>query len=696
MAKATYLKIWRNAEISQNPAVSLFANGSTGTPAANGLLITHESSDAELPVASLTKIMTALVVLDTNPDLSKEVSITTEMLQNVPTEFSVVGLRIGDVATIEDLLYALLLPSAADAAEALAVTISGSTENFVLKMNETATALNLTHTHFSNTFGDDTENYSSANDIAVILETALKNPTFQKIFNSSSYDFAPLGKTIYHTPNNVSAYTSNLNNFTLTGSKTGFTNSAGRCLASTANIDNTDYLLITLGSDASSTTSHLKDSAAIYSEYAANYSLTPIIKAGDEIANFTIASAKEKTYHFIAPNNIYAYLPINTDITTTFTPIENLPINNDQTIIPYNYDTNSPLGTFSIHTVATSNASSELLYEIPITITPAIHFYDFPLYISTIFLDLLAGFAIFKLLRAKARVRFKWPIFALLILMILSASIFALYSFLQPAPETIQNEIEYHADYSPSPVTDSSTSSEVTDTPSTNTSPATTDSSNCTTNFGKLMLINPNFTVSTNFISARKSELISLSSTYGIREGNAGNGDNLLDAEAASHLNEMLNDYQNTHPGHEITTRSCFRSVGTTCGRLCYATGTSDHHTGYTCDLVDDAYGDSLDTDALDSHPEWQWLHANSYKYGFISRFPYEWCGGNCLADSYPTVNAEGTTGLYEHWHFRYVGVTAATEIATGIYNNGEYDSLEHYLKASGKLTNLLDSTSCQ
>ena len=682
MAKATYLKILGNTEISEKPTISLFANGSSGSPISNGLQVAAESENAELPVASLTKIMTALVVLNTNPDLKKEVTITEKTLENIPSEFSTVGLRAGDTATIEDLLYALLLPSAADAAEALAIETLGSTENFIAKMNETATSLNLSHTHFSNTFGDDNDNYSSAQDIAIILETALKNPTFKKIFKSSSYNFTPKNTTIYHTPNNVSAYT-DLSSFTLTGSKTGFTYAAGRCLASTASIDGSDYLLITLGSDKNSTISHLQDSANIYSTYSQNFQLIPIIQAGDEIANFTIQNAKEKNYRFIAPNNIYAYLPIDTQYESTFIPNENL------STIPYNFPTENALGTFSIHT---KGENSELLYEIPVTINSQINFYDFPLYISAFLIDLAVGFFIFKILHHSSRIQHKRLFISLLTFLALAASSFAIYSFIQPAPETIQNEIEYRTDYhEASAETSDESATEIT--PST---PKITDNSNCTTNFGNLMLINPNFTVSTDFISARKSELISLSNTYGIREGNAGNGDNLLDAEAASHLHEMLDDYQNSYPGHEITTRSCFRSVGTTCGRLCYTTGTSDHHTGYTCDLVDDSYGDALDTSALDNHPEWQWLYSNSYKYGFISRFPYEWCGGNCLADSYPTVNSEGTTGLYEHWHFRYVGIAAATEIATGVYNNGNYDSLEHYLRASGKLTNLLDPSSCQ
>ena len=170
---------------------------------------------------------------------------------------------------------------------------------------------------------------------------------------------------------------------------------------------------------------------------------------------------------------------------------------------------------------------------------------------------------------------------------------------------------------------------------------------NCTTAWGELTLINPVFTVDTNYIAKRKSELINLTATYDIRESGS-NGTPHMDPVAAERLNAMLNDYKSTYPGHEMTTRSCFRQRGTTCGRLCAKTGTSDHHTGYTCDLIDSSYGTELNTD------------------------------------------------LYETWHYRYVGISAATEIATGKYNNGQYDSLEHYLKSTGHLTSLTSmSASC-
>ena len=214
----------------------------------------------------------------------------------------------------------------------------------------------------------------------------------------------------------------------------------------------------------------------------------------------------------------------------------------------------------------------------------------------------------------------------------------------------------------------------------------------CPTTLGNLMLINPNFTVSESWIAARTDDLVDITELYGIKEGNAYNGIPRLTPEAAEHLNTMLTAYT-TETGGTMTTRSCFRAQGTSCGRLCYATGTSDHHTGLTCDLVDDQYGDTLDTDNLDNHPDWQWLKANSYKYGFIDRFPNEWAGGPMTEPI--NVDENGTTGLYETWHYRYVGIDAATDIATGKYNNGKYDSLEHYLKARSFILNLLGPASC-
>ena len=210
---------------------------------------------------------------------------------------------------------------------------------------------------------------------------------------------------------------------------------------------------------------------------------------------------------------------------------------------------------------------------------------------------------------------------------------------------------------------------------------------NCTTQYGPLTLINANFTVDDNYIWTRKAQLVNVTDLYGIREANSYNGAPLVDPEAAKYLNQMIKDYEASHQGHTMQTMSCFRARGTSCGRLCAATGTSEHHTGYACDLIDVSYGSSLDTDDYNRHIEWQWLKDNSYKYGFIDRYPAEWAGGSMAQPI--NVDENGSTGYYETWHYRYVGLKPAMEIATGKYNNGKYDSLEHYLKQTGRIKTL-------
>lgn len=252
----------------------------------------------------------------------------------------------------------------------------------------------------------------------------------------------------------------------------------------------------------------------------------------------------------------------------------------------------------------------------------------------------------------------------------------------KPAEESEQTE-------SQSETTDEISNMESTDSSVENNSTINPyDSDNCTTAYMELMLINKNYEVSLDFIEQRKTELVDITSLYGIKEA-GGNGTPYLDEEAASHLYEMICDYRNEHEGHDIQTLSCFRSQGTSCGRMCAETQTSDHHSGYTCDLIDPSYGTRLNTDLLSEHPEWTWLIENSYKYGFILRFPENWAGGSM--EEPLNVNENGTTGYYETWHFRYVGIDAAWEIATGKYNDGEYDSLEHYLVMTNKITNLLE-----
>ena len=131
-----------------------------------------KNENIRLPMASTTKIMTALVALE-NCELTREVKITKE---SVGIEGSSIYLKAGEVLLLEDLLYALMLRSANDAAVAIAVEVGGSEEGFVEMMNEKAEELSLSNTHFENPHGLDSKNhYTTARELALITAAAIDN-----------------------------------------------------------------------------------------------------------------------------------------------------------------------------------------------------------------------------------------------------------------------------------------------------------------------------------------------------------------------------------------------------------------------------------------------------------------------------------------------------------------------------------------
>ena len=158
------------------------------------MVLYEKDSDKIVSIASLTKIMTTIVAIENIDDFNETVYITYDMLKDVPWDSSVAGLSIGDEVTYLDLLYASILPSGADATNSLAISLTGSIDNFVDMMNDKAQELNLFDTHFSNTTGYDIDNhYSTANDILKLLVYSLSNQTFKKIYTTNKYTFQTKG-----------------------------------------------------------------------------------------------------------------------------------------------------------------------------------------------------------------------------------------------------------------------------------------------------------------------------------------------------------------------------------------------------------------------------------------------------------------------------------------------------------------------
>lgn len=264
-------------------------------------------SNEKLQIASLTKIMTVITAIEHNDDLNKEVVITNDMLKGI-SEYTQVGFKVGDKPTIKDLLYGSMLPSGADAVNALAISTSGSINKFVELMNEEAKKLKLNDTLFDNPIGMDSENnYSTASDMAKLLIYSLKNKTFKEVFTAREYKIECLNKTVKTTLVSYSR-SYGLDVSQITGAKSGFTDGAGLCLASTSTFDDVNYLLITLGASTKSRSNAVRDSLEIYDYYSTNYGYQVFLKKNQKIKNIPIKWGHDKEYSLVANQDVSLYL----------------------------------------------------------------------------------------------------------------------------------------------------------------------------------------------------------------------------------------------------------------------------------------------------------------------------------------------------------------------------------------------------
>ncbi len=195
--------------------------------AESGRVLFEKNKDKKVPMASTTKIMTAITAIENCENLDEKFEISPKA---VGVEGTSLYLRKGDVYSTRDLLYALMLISGNDASVAIAERVAGSTSEFVTLMNELAKKIGANSTHFANTHGLDADgHYTTAYDLAKITAYALNNDTFREIVSTKN--------TKITNGNGENRYLKNKNKllFTLDGCigvKTGFTNDAGRCLVS--------------------------------------------------------------------------------------------------------------------------------------------------------------------------------------------------------------------------------------------------------------------------------------------------------------------------------------------------------------------------------------------------------------------------------------------------------------------------------
>lgn len=292
-----------------------FAYGKEFETSARSAVVMEQSSrrvlfskncDEHLPIASTTKIVTALTAIN-NANLDDVVEIPAEACG---IEGSSIYLRVGEHLTLRELLYGLMLRSGNDAAVAIALHTAGSIEGFAEMMNDTAAKLGLNDCHFVNPHGLHNDNhYCSANDLAVITCEALNNPAFCEIVSTKTYRIGNEGYDYDRVLVNKNKLLASCEG--ADGVKTGYTKKAGRCFVGSATRDGMQVVVVVLNCGPM-----FEDTASMLDAAFANYSLKTVIPQNKVCGS--IEEKGRKTY-YECPDRFRYPLKANEQITTDIT-----------------------------------------------------------------------------------------------------------------------------------------------------------------------------------------------------------------------------------------------------------------------------------------------------------------------------------------------------------------------------------------
>lgn len=256
------------------------------------------NSNEEIKVASMTKIMTAIIVIENNKNLDEVITIKDEDLRDMYV-YTNTGFQAGDEVTIRELLYGILLKSGSDAVNAAVRITTETEEDFFDLMNQKVKELNLKNTYFSNAIGKDKGNYSSVHDIAKIMEYCLKNETFKEIISTNMHYIERLDLQIngplYKMDTKYGIDLSLIN-----GGKSGYTSEAKHSLVSFGEKDGVTYIVVTDYAD--SFKQILSDNSRIYEHFFNNYGYK------EYKINFDIAIENSKEEKYNVDINTLVYL----------------------------------------------------------------------------------------------------------------------------------------------------------------------------------------------------------------------------------------------------------------------------------------------------------------------------------------------------------------------------------------------------
>ena len=298
MAAAVLLCTGSAQAVNFDGAVS--AQSAILVDAQSGRVLFEKNADERRLLASTTKIMTGLLVCETE-DLAREISVPA---QAAGVEGSSLYLKAGERVTIETLLYGLMLRSGNDAAVALAIAASGSVEAFCARMNERAQELGMQNTHFENPNGlDGEEQFSTARDLAKLAAAAMENETFRKVVSSKSFSsgarsFTNHNKLLWRVEG-------------CDGVKTGYTKKAGRILVGSAARDGRRLICVTMNDP-----DDWRDQSALFDYGFSAFRLQSVVCSGEAVGSAAVVGGGTKRVRLLSGGDFSYPLAENETIET--------------------------------------------------------------------------------------------------------------------------------------------------------------------------------------------------------------------------------------------------------------------------------------------------------------------------------------------------------------------------------------------
>lgn len=256
--------------------VTVSAQSAVLMEAESGRVLYAKDADTQRLIASTTKLMTALVALESGHSLEEDVTIPTEA---AGVEGSSLYLKAGETVKLKTLLYGMLLHSGNDAATAVALYCAGSLEAFAQEMNDKARELGMTNSHFTNPTGlDGEEHYSTAYDMALLARACLQTPELAEMTATRSVTME--GRTLVNHNKLLWRYEG------CVGMKTGYTQAAGRTLVSAAQRDGMTLIAVTLNAP-----NDWSDHAALLDYGFANYHMEEAVTAGQSLCTLPVSGS---------------------------------------------------------------------------------------------------------------------------------------------------------------------------------------------------------------------------------------------------------------------------------------------------------------------------------------------------------------------------------------------------------------------